>query len=75
MKTTGIWGLFSMKLVCFPQHQKGFYVGKKRLPFPQRVWKGNLYAWWVKFPFCSYSLASYVKTAHSDGSKGQHAGL
>lgn len=24
---------------------------KKDFPFPQRVWKGNLYAWWVKFPF------------------------
>ena len=24
---------------------------KKRLPFPRGVWKGNLYAWWVKFPF------------------------
>ena len=65
MKTTGIWGLFSMRLVCFPQHQKGFYVGKKRLPFPQRVWKGNLYAWWVKFPFDKF-LPPPVPQASAD---------
>ena len=34
MKTTGIWGLFSVRLVCFPQHQKGFYVGEKKKDFP-----------------------------------------
>ena len=59
MKTTGIWGLFSVRLVCFSQHQKGFYVGKKKkkdFPFPREFGRKTCMHGGSNFPLKSYSL-------------------